>query len=367
MRPVRLLTLSTVLAFGLTLGNAASVGFAADASASGDGERQPPSTLQSEFDHIGAQVHSLTRDERTSYYIDEGTPGQRVVVYIGGQGTSLESFQLTEFARTTREQLGLRVISVERNGFGQSAFDPDLGYDDYVNEVQAVLDHLDVDRFVVMSISGGGAYAAHLASAMPDRIISLHAAAASPLTLPTRPAPQGCEQTMKQRNTANERSTHNPLLWWGVPGSPVLLVPGWQDRAYSDATRSFYLGGQLGNPSALSHESALPCGAKAVADTTNITAPAYLYWGGADEVVPVSAMKAWKAALPNVAKATVYPGEGHTVQYRHWDQILVDMAGHGDQTVVCKDDETRLLPDQKAQKATANGATLGLCAWAKAK
>ncbi|MDO5711588.1 MAG: alpha/beta hydrolase [Micrococcales bacterium] len=367
MRTVRALILSTVLAVGATLAGGPAASFAADNARPGDGPPRPPSTLQSEFDHIGAQVHSLTRGDRTSYYIDEGKPGQRVVVYIGGQGTSLESFQLTEFARTTREQLGLRVISVERNGFGQSAFDPALGYADYTAEVRAVLDHLGVKRFTVMAISGGGAYAAHLASTIPKRVISLHAAAASPLTLPTRPAPRGCEQSMQQRNTANERWTHHPMDWWAVPGSPVLLVAGWQTRAYADATRSFYLGGQLGDPSALSHEGALPCGAKAVADTTKITAPAYLYWGGADEVVPVSAMKAWQAALPNVAKATVYPGEGHTVQYRHWDQILVDMAGHADRTVVCSRGKTRLMPAKQAQKAQARGATLGLCAWAKAK
>jgi hypothetical protein len=33
-------------------------------------------------------------------------------------------------------------------------------------------------------------------------------------------------------------------------------------------------------------------------------------------------MARWEAALPHVAKATVYPNEGHTVQYRHWDQTL---------------------------------------------
>ena len=27
-----------------------------------------------------------------------------------------------------------------------------------------------------------------------------------------------------------------------------------------------------------------------------------------------------------------YPGEGHDVQYRHWDQILLDAAGLGDAT-----------------------------------
>src|SRR5690606_29277776 len=82
--------------------------------------------LQVHFDPIGAEVHTLDHDGRAVHYIDEGRAGDRAVVFIGGAGTSLEAFQLTEFARTTREQLGLRVISVERNGFGESPFDPNL-------------------------------------------------------------------------------------------------------------------------------------------------------------------------------------------------------------------------------------------------
>ena len=71
-------------------------------------------------------------------------------------------------------------------------------------------------------------------------------------------------------------------------------------------------------------------------------------------------MEQWQKALPNVVKATVYPGEGHTVQYRHWEQILVDMAGYGDHTVVCRDGQTVLVPSGEAQ-----AADLGLCAWTK--
>ena len=60
---------------------------------------------------------------------------------------------------------------------------------------------------------------------------------------------------------------------------------------------------------------------------SQITSPTYLYWGGADTTVPTSVMAKWQAALPNVQRATICPGEGHTVQYRHRDQVLVDMAG----------------------------------------
>lgn len=315
--------------------------------------------LQEAFDPIGAEVHMLSVGGRDIHYIDEGRKDGRAVVFIGGQGTSLEAFQLTEFARSTREKLGLRVISVERNGFGASAFDPKLGYGDYVGEILAVLDDLGVDRFAIMAISGGGAYAAHLAAAVPERVISIHAGAAVARTLPTRSLPAACSKSPEAVTEAAAKATRNPRDWWAVPGSPVLVIPGWQARAYADATRSFYLGGQMGDPAALAHENLLPCGDGAVVDAARITAPAYLYYGETDKAVTVDEMKQWQAALPNVVKATVYPGEGHTVQYRHWDQIMVDMAGHAGHTVICRDAETRLVPDAEV----ASGDALGICAW----
>ncbi len=312
--------------------------------------------LQESFDPIGAEVHELTRGERTSYYIDEGT-GPRAVVFIGGAGTSLEAFQLTEFARTSREALGLRFVSVERNGFGESEFDPALGYGDYNDEVLAVLDELSIEDFSILAISGGGAYAAQLAAAVPERIVGLHAAAAVSRTLSSRSEPE-CSTSMEERNEDNLRWTQHPKDWWGVPGSPVLAVPGWQTRAYADATRSFYVAGQMGDSRALSHEQGLACGEDAVVDLSAAPFPTFLTWGGEDELVPVSVLEEWREGVSEVAKATVYPGEGHTVQYRHWDQILVDLAGLEGQTVICRDDKTVLVPDAEAIEAP-----LGICAW----
>ncbi len=318
--------------------------------------------LANGFDHIGSEVHNLEVDGRAAYFIDDGSTEGRPVVFIGGQGTSLAAFQLTEFNRSTRLTLGLRMISVERNGFGESPLDPDRGYADYAKEVLAVLDHLGVDKFAIVAISGGGAYAAHLAATTPDRVLSLHATAASSRTLPTRTEPD-CSGSMDSKKEKLTAYTHKPKDWWGVPGSPVLVIPGWQTEAYADATRSFYVNGQLGDPTALAVEYHLPCSKDAVADASRITTPTYLYWGAADKIVPVAVMEQWQAALPNVVRATVYEGQGHTVQYRHWDQVLADIAGLGDHTVVCQDGQTQLV----ASADVGADAFLGNCAWQQAQ
>lgn len=371
MKPRRLLPIGAVLA---TAAMVAVLAPSAQADKElkghhGSGPNPASIHLQDDFDPIGPQVHSLKMASgRVVHYIDEGDPSWKPFVYLSGQGTSLQSAQLTEFARSTREALHLRMISIERNGFGESDYDSELGYEDYDNEVLAVLDHLKIKRFAIEAVSGGGAYAAHLAARVPTRVTSLHLASVSPSTLPTRGDwSQRCARTPEQVDQANLIYTHNPKIWWAEPADdPVQTVPGWQDEAYLDAARSFFVNGQLGAPDALTHETLLPCQPGAVVSAAalhKVRAPAYLYWGAADTTVPPTTIPLWKAALPNIVATRVYAGEGHTVQYRHWDQILVDMAGMGDYTVVCTKGHTRLEKAKQADKDVKRGATLGLCAW----
>ena len=64
-----------------------------------------------------------------------------------------------------------------------------------------------------------------------------------------------------------------------------------------------------------------------------------------------------------MARVRLYEGEGHEVQYRHFDQILVDMAGMGDEIVVCRDGKAELVKEDEE----LGEATLGLCAWQTAR
>ena len=56
-----------------------------------------------------------------------------------------------------------------------------------------------------------------------------------------------------------------------------------------------------------------------------------------------------------------YPDGGHDVQYRHLDQILLDMATGGAQVLICDDDVEKMV--SPAIVALESSNMLGLCVW----
>jgi hypothetical protein len=91
-----------------------------------------------------------------------------------------------------------------------------------------------------------------------------------------------------------------------------------------------------------------------------------MYYGTADKSVPPIHADFWKSQYPKSVSQTLrlYENEGHDVQYRHWEQILVDMAGLGDKLIVCQKGKPKLVKTAAAEKLLASEkATLGLCLW----
>jgi non-heme chloroperoxidase len=218
---------------------------------------------------------------RVLRFIDEGEDDWRPVVFFGGLGTDVNAFYATEFARELRERLHLRVISVERNGFGMTPFDASLGISDAVDDVLEVLEMLSVKRFAVVAISGGAPFAAALAAQVPGRMLSLHLAAAA--------------------------------------AGPLVAECGTASVLYAQPA-------QLALDPALAHEWHALC-SEPLPDLSMLEAPAYLYWGHDDDVVPEAHVREWLRVLPCVAALRGYRDAGHDVQYRHWEQILHDLAG----------------------------------------
>jgi pimeloyl-ACP methyl ester carboxylesterase len=216
----------------------------------------------------------------------------------------------------------------------------------------------------VVAISGGGPYAAHVAATLPDRLISLHFAAA----LADRPVgdDMNCDLSTQQMAKALAPTVSNPQIWWGYPpSSPTHAIPGFADRAYDEGARAFFIRGQMGNAAPEAAEMQRYCRAR-LADLApalgKVTAPVFTYYGLDDHTVSPGNAQFWQKQFGGTVTARAYPGEGHDVQYRHWDQILIDLSGLSGngpkaRVLVCKGGHAQLVPPDRSEGVS------GLCLW----
>ena len=308
------------------------------------------------FDSLGPTVQSLSNNNKIIYFIDDGKVTDIPVVFIGGLGTSVRAIRLLDFLRTYREELGLRLISIERNGFGQTPFNPDFNMNTYIQDVIAILNHLDIENFSLFGISGGGPYASKIASIIPERIESIHMAA----TIPVLGKKERCSQG--KINNIYRDIIKYPMKYFAFPdNSPIHQIDGFQDTAYDDAARTFYMNGQMANIEPLDHELTLYCN-EGIINTKSFDGSLYVYAGTADPLIEVKDIEDWEKYYPNAdIIKRIYPGEGHDVQYRHLDQILIDIKYKKNEILVCENGKNLLLNSDQLDHS--NKYQFGLCVW----
>ena len=310
-----------------------------------------PPNFPGVFDSLGPTVKTLQRGERTLNYIDDGEG--KPVLFIGGLGTSVRVIRLLDFLESFRHDLGLRFISIERNGLGQTEFDPNLTIADYVEDAEFVLDYLGVDTFAVFAISGGGIYAGHAVPELKERVTSIHMAV-------TAPNPGRANQCSADSAASGYAAIFaEPMKYFYLSDDDLRAMRGMQDTAFDEAARAANMRGQRGDAAAVLHEARRFC-EEPVSISTAVSAPLYVYLGAEDTITNTLPPDAWMQTYPNSPGALrVYAGEGHTVQYRHLDQILLDIAGYGDKTLVCDGGKERMI--EHAESIQPEQA--GLCVW----
>lgn len=110
----------------------------------------------------------IAGDGRLLCYEEVGDPaGVPIVVIHGTPGCRL-SGRHPEPARVTAA--GLRLVSYDRPGYGQSSRHRGRDVVDCVADVATIAEHLGLDRFAVTSGSGGGLHALAVAARLPDRV-----------------------------------------------------------------------------------------------------------------------------------------------------------------------------------------------------
>jgi pimeloyl-ACP methyl ester carboxylesterase len=194
---------------------------------------------------------------------------------------------------------------------------------------------------------------------MPQRVTSWHmlaAIASAPASSPV------CSADPAALEAGLARQVGAPRVFWAMPENGVAArVPGFGDRAADEGARAYFIAGQRGDARGVAREYKRFCDAPA--PVSAFPAPAFFYYGEADPLVPPAQGEFWAGKVAGKVTFRRYPGEGHDVQYRHWDQLLLDVAGHGDRTLVCRNGKAQLVDPAKL----ATGDTLGICAWQAAR
>lgn len=109
-------------------------------------------------------------DGRRLGYAEYGDEQGRPVIYHHGL---LASRLEAAFADADARRLGLRLIAIDRPGYGGSVPKPERTLSEWPGDVAALAQALGLGRFHLLGISGGGPYALACARAMPERVTGL--------------------------------------------------------------------------------------------------------------------------------------------------------------------------------------------------
>jgi pimeloyl-ACP methyl ester carboxylesterase len=109
-------------------------------------------------------------DGRDLAFAEHGDPnGKPVFAFHGTPGSRLQIAP----PRSAPPLTGYRVIAPDRPGYGHSSFDKNRRLTHWPQDVATIADHLGLDRFGVLGISGGGPHALVCAHALADRLLGV--------------------------------------------------------------------------------------------------------------------------------------------------------------------------------------------------
>ncbi len=111
-----------------------------------------------------------TADGRTLCVDSNGDVSAKpILTFHGSPGSRLMTYGTAEQAAS----VGVRLLSYDRPGYGQSTSRPDRTVVDCVDDVARIVDGLEIDRFAVLGVSGGGPHALATAAMLPDRVTAV--------------------------------------------------------------------------------------------------------------------------------------------------------------------------------------------------
>jgi pimeloyl-ACP methyl ester carboxylesterase len=256
---------------------------------------------------------------RTVAYVDWGPRGAPALLYCHGFPGTYRELQLS-LPTVERHGVRVRVIALNRPGYGKSTFLKNRRFLDWPHDVTTVADHLGIDRFGVLGASGGSPYALACAFALRDRVTRVGiVVGAAPVDAPgmrDTPTFTGWSSISAVRRlqfgaaaaaikTGRQEGIMNRVVaTLGEPDRIAMERPEVRQWFLGVVRQAYSQGGRGG-----AYEFGLyakPWGF----DLDRITAETSLWYGGEDTWVPASAGRWLADRLPN-ARYSVWPEHGH--------------------------------------------------------
>lgn len=117
------------------------------------------------------QLALSLRDGRMLSISMFGDPDGTPVLYVHGVGSSRLEAAIGEEAAASNS---LRIISVDRPGYGLSTPDPHGTFLQFSKDIDEVMNHFEIQRCSLIGVGCGGPYAATSTSLLKGRISELH-------------------------------------------------------------------------------------------------------------------------------------------------------------------------------------------------
>ena len=267
----------------------------------------------------------LLEDGRKLSYSDLGEPNGKPVFYFhGSPGSRLEA----KIMHKKANEVGWRLIAVDRPGFGLSDFQPNRKITDWPKDINELADLLEIENFSIFGVSTGASYALACASCLAERINVVVTISAL-----------GSIEFRQKGLYLNHRfifgmAKYFPLIfktlfWWircrqlrKEDGGDRYLKLNFKN--FSEKDRILLQDSDILDTIAEAHCEAFRMGLKGITHEAKLLGnpwgfdlekiskklDIYLFHGGEDKIAPVTATKGIERLLPR-SKATYFEDEGH--------------------------------------------------------
>jgi pimeloyl-ACP methyl ester carboxylesterase len=276
-------------------------------------------------------------DGRELAWLEAGRPRGRPVFAFHGTPGSRRQVSFDEKSITAA---GVRMIAPDRPGYGHSSFAPGRSLSDWAADVSALADHLKLDSFAVVGVSGGGPHALACARFLPERVTAAGiVSGVGPMGDPEFDVGmvgfnRGLTFLARQSPLALR-----PMFWF-----QEFSVRRWPGAALRAATKRFPAPDvemlERADVRAVFFDDANRASATAAQAATqdfvlfsrdwgfrlrDVTVPCHVWHGDADRNVPIGHARFMTGRLPD-AVFHECPGEGHLLYVNHLEEVLRTVA-----------------------------------------